>query len=145
LVSLRFSHYVDFGGAHPNYGITGMNFGGEEIGKIRITDLMDTSEGNLQFIRRYCERDLSKESPDEEAVLFELAQHVEPYNWDFFGDFNIDKLGLTIHLTSRQGLPHVIGAHMVRIEWETLRGRLNEEFCGTKLARRLGLSAHAPI
>jgi hypothetical protein len=145
LISLLVSHYVDYGGAHPNYGVTTLNFGGEEMGKLETSEILATDEATIQFIKRYCERDLQKELDETPAEGFDLSTFDQPDYWHLFKDINIDKLGIVINLSANQGLPHVMGMHTVRMPWETLRGKLQEEFCKTRIAKRLGLSAHGPI
>ncbi len=142
LISLMISSYIDFGGAHGTYGVSTMNFGGDRIGKLRITDLLDTAEDNFAFIKRYSTLELRKQFEGQEDAAADLIDYAGNYNWGFFGDFNLDKLGLVLNFSSRQGLPHVFGLQTVRIPWDDLRGRLQEKFCKTQAGRRLGLMKH---
>jgi hypothetical protein len=72
-----------------------------------------------------------------------LAQrYVDDHYWSFFDNFNFDRNGISVVLSSGKILPQVFGYHVIPISWEQLRGRLNEMFVATDMAKKSGLTLH---
>jgi hypothetical protein len=144
LVSLRLEHYNFFGTAYPNYGVTSLNFAGAEIGKLELTELIDTSTATLEFVKDLCSLAIATEVEADRATIADIIDlYVESDYWQVFSQFTFDKEGLVFNLSPYQSFPHVFASHEVRIPWPQLAGKLSPQFCRTKAAKRLGLSNHA--
>lgn len=146
-LSLQLFHYSDAGGAHPNHGVSTMNFGGDDIGKFGITEILSTDEATLKYITKYCELDARRQflEPEGGESPIDFAEYVERHYWKLFDQFNFDKNGLVINFSPYDILPHVYGSFDIRIPWEQLRGKINQDFVVCKLAKSLGLLDSANV
>lgn len=136
VVSLRFHYFASRSRSpHPNYGFFTRNFGGEDIGRLELLTLIDSSAETFAYMKDVCQRTI-RETIGDPSYVFSVVD----YDWETFQQFSLDSEGLTINLSWCSGLPHVLGAFEVRFPWGDLSDRIQDEFRSTAAARLFGLT-----
>jgi len=131
LLSLRFSWYMDSGGAHPSHGIFTMNFNGPDHGKVTLHELLGYNDKYIDMIQKYCSMEISKEliaeGDDIEAgEFFDFLN--DEHRWEAFSEYGVNTHGITINLSPYSVLPFVFGTHVVSIPWKHLTGKIASRY-----------------
>lgn len=130
-LSIRSSIYWYSGGAHPNYGITTLNFFGPDYGECTIKDLLGYSDENVGRLLAYCKKVLlamfDSESEVAENYIAEMLDNPN-HSWILASHFNIDDRGLTMNFSPYDVLPFVFGSHEVFVPWRVVTPLLAQKY-----------------
>jgi len=126
-VSLRmFVNWYGSGAAHPNHGITTLNFGGSEIGQFGIYDLFAGEDETAKYLIQYVDLDLRRQHLSTEGGFEYLSFPTSPKEaWQYFEQISIDRTGLTINFSPYDVLAYVFGPQEVRIPWDMIRDKVH--------------------
>ncbi len=135
-LSVRSSIYWYGGGAHPNHGITTLNFLGPDYGFCTIKDLLGHDDDKAFRLVNYCKKVLLAMF-DGEGIEDFITHSFEDrkYTWNLASQFNFDDRGLTINFSPYDVLPYAFGSHEVFVPWRFVESILDERFAdlGSKL------------
>ncbi|MBR9653533.1 TIR domain-containing protein [Thalassovita aquimarina] len=128
-LSVRSSLYWYAGGAHPNHGITTLNFLGPEFGYCSIKDLLDHDDEKAFRLVEYCKKVILAMFDGEGLEDF-ISNSFEDrqYTWDLASQYNFDDRGLTINFSPYEVLPYAFGSHEVFVPWRFATPLLGEKF-----------------
>lgn len=128
-LSVRSSLYWYGGGAHPNHGITTLNFLGPDYGLCTIQDLLGHDDEKAFRLVDYCKKVLLAMFDGEGLEDF-ITHYFEDrkYTWDLASQFNFDDRGLTINFSPYDILPYAFGSHEVFVPWRFAESILDERF-----------------
>lgn len=128
-LSVRSSVYWYAGGAHPNHGITTLNFLGPEFGYCSIKDLFGHNDENAFRLVEYCKKVLLAMFENEGLTDF-ITNSFEnrQYTWSLASQYNFDDRGLTINFSPYEVLPYAFGSHEVLVPWRFATPLLDEKF-----------------
>ncbi len=128
-LSVRSSLYWYGGGAHPNHGITTLNFLGPDFGLCTIQDLLGRDDEKAIRLVDYCKKVLLAMFDGEGLEDFITHSFEDPkHTWDLASQFNIDDRGLTINFSPYDVLPYAFGSHEVFVPWTFAESILDERF-----------------
>lgn len=128
-LSVRSSIYWYGGGAHPNHGITTLNFLGPDYGLCSIQDLLGHDEDKAFRLVDYCRKVLLAMFDGEGLEDFiTRAFEDRKYTWNLVSQFNFDDRGLTINFSPYDVLPYAFGSHEVFVPWRFVETILDERF-----------------
>ena len=127
-ISLRFTTYYDYGGAHPNYHITTLNFGGPHYGPLKINNIVKADPENANRILEYCKTVIRAGYPSEETIEFFEFEISESDMWELLSHFNLEKRGLTFNFSPYAISAYVYGSHEVLVPWNFLYDMINENY-----------------
>jgi hypothetical protein len=99
-LSMRSSVYWYTGGAHPNHGITTLNFLGPDHGLCTINDLLGHDEEKAFRILEYCKKVLIAMFDGENMDDF-ITQSFEDRDntWSLASQFSFDDRGVTMNFS----------------------------------------------
>lgn len=128
-LSVQSSLYWYMGGAHPNHGITTLNFLGTEFGLASIEDLLGRDDEKAYRLVKYCKKVLLAMF-DEEGLGDYIEESFEDQKniWSLASQYNFDDRGLTINFSPYAVLPYVFGSHEVFVPWSFVTPLLDEKF-----------------
>jgi len=136
LISIRCdSFWYSSGAAHGNTGITGLNFGGESIGKFDLPALLNWNLEALKFIARFSELNIRQqlltqgyENDAEFLCDFDSWANDPTEGWQNLINFNFNERGITIYYNPYHVLAFAYGTFEVLIGWENLKTYFAEDF-----------------
>ncbi len=128
-LSVRSSIYWYGGGAHPNHGITTLNFLGPEYGLCTIKNLLGHDDDKAFRLVDYCKKVLLAMFDGEGLEDF-ITRSFEDrkYTWNLASQFNFDERGLTINFSPYAVLPYAFGSHEVFVPWRFVDAILDDRF-----------------
>lgn len=128
-LSVRSSLYWYGGGAHPNHGITTLNFLGPDYGLCTIQDLLGHDDDKAFRLVEYCKKVLLAMFDGDGLEDF-ITHSFEDrkYTWNLASQFNFDDRGLTINFSPYDVLPYAFGSHEVFVPWRFVESILDERF-----------------
>ena len=130
-VSTRSLIFSYMGGAHPNYGITTLNFLGPKFGLCSINNLLGHNEENAFRLIEYCKKVLLAMFDDEGIKEFVSESFSNTkFTWSLASQFNFDTRGLTINFSPYDVLPFAFGSHEVFVPWRFTTPLLDEHYRG---------------
>lgn len=130
-VSTRSLIFSYMGGAHPNYGITTLNFLGPKFGLCSINNLLGHNEEKAFRLIEYCKKVLLAMFDDEGIKEFVSESFSNTkFTWSLASQFNFDTRGLTINFSPYDVLPFAFGSHEVFVPWRFATPLLDEHYRG---------------
>jgi len=130
-LSMRSSVYWYTGGAHPNHGITTLNFLGPDHGLCTINDLLGHDEEKAFRILEYCKKVLIAMFDGENMDDF-ITQSFEDRDntWSLASQFSFDDRGVTMNFSPYEVLPYAFGSHEIVVPWRIVAPLLDEKYKG---------------
>ncbi|WP_158243136.1 TIR domain-containing protein [Acidimangrovimonas sediminis] len=129
LLSIRSSYFWHMGGAHPNHGITTLNFLGQKYGFCTIKDILGHREECAYKLLDYCEKVLAAMLEAENATEYMSNAFKERrYTWQLVSQYNFDQRGITINFSPYDVLPYAFGSHEVFVPWRVVTPLLADPY-----------------
>lgn len=131
-VSIRFyAHHYFYGAAHPNHGISTVNFFGQTYGTVSIEQLLHYDIATAKSILSYCEKVIEAqyaEEYDQKVPFFDGYKDNDEQVWALISQYNFDRKGLTINFSPYDILPYALGEHEVFVPWGIFDDRVAERY-----------------
>jgi len=130
-LSVRSSVYWYSGGAHPNHGVTTLNFLGPDYGLCSINDLLGHDADNAFRLLEYCKKVLLAMFDGEglEDFITHSFEDRKP-TWGLASQFSFDDRGLTMNFSPYGVLPYAFGSHEVFVPWRFVAPLLDKKYEG---------------
>ena len=125
LVSIRiYHHWYGSGAAHPNHGISTLNFLGRDFGNIKIEALLAYDKRFSRELMKRCFDEIvvrnASEDGEPASPLFPLDE-LQNETWANLAQFNFDRQGITFNFAPYQVLAYVYGPQEVIVPWRFLK------------------------
>jgi hypothetical protein len=125
-VSIRYSVYMDTGGAHGNHRTMTSNFFGESFGFLSIRDLLQNDDEKAQKVMAYCLKVVEAGMDETASWLIDIDDTAQV--WGALEDFSFDNRGLTFNFSPYVILAYVFGDHEAHMPWSVASSFVGERY-----------------
>ncbi|MFK3688876.1 TIR domain-containing protein [Agrobacterium tumefaciens] len=135
-VSIRYSIYMYYGGAHGNYRTVTSNFFGEAFGSVSIRDLLENDDEKARKAMSYCLKVVEAGIDEPEPVSWLIDINDINEIWAALADFCFDSRGITFNFSPYVILAYAYGDHEAHMPWSVAAGFIAERYRDHWYARK---------